>query len=201
MPHRKAILPATVVFLAILPSALQAGTIDFESLPDGTLVTTQYPGLIFTNAIALTAGISLNEFEFPPRSGTTVISDFGGSLSIAFRTPIASFGGYFTYLVPLTLLALDAGGNPVASASSAFGTNLACLAGAPCSGYPGSSPNEWIKVGFTGGIARIIITGNLEGESFALDDAIYTSTVPEPANTFLFTVIIVVLNRCQKRIS
>src|SRR5438876_503506 len=46
-----------------------AGTIDFENQSDGTIVTTQYPGLTLTNAIILSAGVSLNEFELPPHSG------------------------------------------------------------------------------------------------------------------------------------
>jgi hypothetical protein len=47
-------------------------TLDFEGFPDSTILSTQYSGLTFTNAIILTAGISLNEFEFPPHSGVNV---------------------------------------------------------------------------------------------------------------------------------
>src|SRR5207244_4503963 len=48
--------------------------IDFEGLQDGTILSNQYSGVTFSNAIILTAGISLNEFEFPPLSGTNVAS-------------------------------------------------------------------------------------------------------------------------------
>ena len=37
-----------------------AATIDFEGLADSTILTNQYPGLTFTNAIVLTAGIGIN---------------------------------------------------------------------------------------------------------------------------------------------
>jgi hypothetical protein len=58
---------ALLVGLTIVGEA-RATTIDFEGFPDSTIVTTQYPGLTFSNTIILTSGISLNEFEFPPHS-------------------------------------------------------------------------------------------------------------------------------------
>src|ERR1019366_8377021 len=97
-----------LAFLALAaPAFLVAGpiTIDFEGLPDSTILTNQYPGVTFSNAVILTAGISLNEFEFPPFSGSNVASDNGGPLSIAFASPATAFGGYFTHTVPLMLRA------------------------------------------------------------------------------------------------
>jgi hypothetical protein len=155
-------------------------TLDFEGFPDSTILTTQYPGLTFTNAIILTSGISLNEFDFPPRSGVNVVSDNNGPMTIDFGSPITSFGAYFTYLEPLSLDAFNASNAEVASASSAFSNNLACLAGPPCQGDPGSSPNEFIGLGFAGGISSVTITGDPLGGSFTMDDMTYTSAVPEP---------------------
>src|SRR5262245_43153844 len=77
-------------------------TINFEGLPEFTPVTTQYPGVVFSNAIVLTAGSSLNEFEFPPHSGSNVISDNGGAMSIMLTASATAFSGFFTYLAPLT---------------------------------------------------------------------------------------------------
>src|SRR5580698_1855718 len=77
-------------------------TLNFEDFPDGTpipdstSITTQFPGLTFTNTTVITAGISLNEFEFPPRSGSNVAFDDGGPITIAFASPTSSFSGYFT---------------------------------------------------------------------------------------------------------
>jgi hypothetical protein len=168
--------------------------LDFEGFPDSTILTAQYPGVTFTNAIILTSGISLNEFEFPPHSGVNVVSDNGGPMTIDFSTPITSFGGYFTHLEPLTLDGFNAGDKQVASAASLFSNNLACLAGPPCSGDPGSSPNEFIQLSFTGGISSVTITGDPAGGSFVLDDATYTTSsapaVPEP---WCFPILLLVV--------
>ncbi|MGH9614348.1 MAG: hypothetical protein ACRD4P_14840 [Bryobacteraceae bacterium] len=43
--------------------------INFEGFSDGDILANQIPGLNFTNVQVATAGISLNEFDFPPRSG------------------------------------------------------------------------------------------------------------------------------------
>lgn len=178
---------STTVIVCLLASSLSAAPIilDFEDLSDLEPVTTQFPGLTFSNTIALTAGISLNEFEFPPRSGVNVVSDEGGPIEIAFAAPVLSFAGYFTYLVPITLTAFDALDTPIASASSLFGSNLACLAGPPCFGDPGSSPNELLEVSFAAGIAKVAIEGDNLGGSFVLDDAQYrasaSTVIPEPS--------------------
>ncbi len=183
---------STIVFLLLSVPFLQAATINlnFEGFPDGTNLTTQYPGLTFSNTQILTAGIGLNEFEFPPHSGTNVASDNGGPISILFATPTNTFSGDFTYTVPLTLKGFNGAGTQVASATSKFGNNLACLAGPPCSGQAGSSPNELLSVSSLSGISRVTITGDLAGGSFVLDDATITSSpstaVPEPS-TFLLS--------------
>jgi hypothetical protein len=177
-------LPFCLVLLLLLCAvSLRAATIlDFEGFPDSTILTTQYPGLTFTNTIILTAGISLNEFEFPPHSGVNVASDNGGPISIAFDTPILGFGGYFTYAEPLTLDAFDATGTQVASATSAFSSNDALF------GDPGSSPNEFLSVSSPGGISSLTMAGDPDGGSFVMDDATTTSAVPEP---HLFGTILV----------
>lgn len=172
-----------LVALGVVATSAPAGTIGFEGFPDSTILTTQYPGLTFNNAIILTSGISLNEFEFPPHSGKNVVSDNNGPMTIAFASPVLSFGGYFTYAEPLTIDGFAASNSQVASATSLFSDNLACLAGPPCSGDPGSSPNEFIELGFAGGISSVTITGDPLGGSFTMDDMKYT--VPEP-NSFPF---------------
>jgi len=49
--------------------------INFDDLSDLTPVTNQYKNSIFERATAITAGLSLNEFEAKPHSGSTVIFD------------------------------------------------------------------------------------------------------------------------------
>lgn len=175
---------STVLFAAVVVVLIAAGegratTIDFEGFPDSTILTTQYPGLTFSNTIILTLAISLNEFEFPPESGVNVASDNNGPITIDFSTPITSFSGYFTYLEPLTLDGFDASDTEVASAVSEFSDNDALF------GDPGSSPNELIDLSFAGGMSSVTITGDPLGGSFTMDDLSYTSAtaaVPEPGS-------------------
>jgi hypothetical protein len=195
--HRRGTLPFVVCLLGYAQTQAVADTVtvNFEGFPDSTILTNQYPGLTFSNAIVLTAGISLNEFEFPPHSGSNVGSYNNGPISIAFSAPILTFSGYFTYLEPLTLDAFNASNTEVDSAASAFSNNLACLAGPPCPGDPGSSPNEFIELGFADGISSITIMGDPLGGSFTMDDVTYTSAVPEsnPRSTILICVIFLFL--------
>lgn len=155
--------------------------LDFESLSDGESVSSQFAGMTFSNAATLTAGISLNEFDFPPHSGSNVVFDDGGAMLIQFTAPIFSFGGFFTYAAPLTLTAFDAGHNAVTSVSSAFLSNLGLDAG--------SVPNEFLTVLWASGISSVTIHGDAFGGSFTLDDAtvtpLDTTTVPEPATLAL----------------
>lgn len=178
-----AVLP---FLLAAAAPGLTAGTIvlDFEAFSDSTPLTTQCPGVTFSNATVISAGITLNEFELPPHSGTNVVFDDGGPMTISFASPVLSLGGYFTYYEPITLAAFDALNNEVASATSAFSINVACGDGPPCLGDLGSSPNEFLQVAFTSGISRITITGDPAGGSFTLDDVTYTA-VPEPSTIAL----------------
>jgi len=98
---------------------------------------------------------------------------------INFGPPVASFGAYFTYVVPLTMTAFDSGNNPVAQAFSQFNNNLACLAGPPCFGDVGSAPNEFIQVAFAGGVSGVTIVGDPSGFSLAMDEP---AAVPEPSS-------------------
>ncbi len=61
----------TTVLLVSTCAHLSAATLtfDFEALDDGTTLSAQLPGVTFANAVVLTAGLSLNEFDFPPASG------------------------------------------------------------------------------------------------------------------------------------
>ena len=155
--------------------------IDFEGLSDSEIVTTQFLslGLTFEHTIALTAGISLNEFEFPPRSGSNVVFDDGGPITISFTAPMSGVGAYFTYLTALTLSFYNNLDVLLGTATSAFSTNLAL------SGDPGSSPNEHLLLADTPGIFKVVITGDPDaGGSFTMDDLTLTS-VPEPATLIL----------------
>jgi hypothetical protein len=176
----KIVIPSVLAILLATFGTAGATVIDFETLADSTAITTQFPGSTFSNATVVTAGVSLNEFEFPPNSGTNVAFDDGGVITIAFDILQASVAGRFTYLVPVTLTAFDAALNPIATDVSDFSTNLAL------SGEPGSSPNELLQVVSALGIARVTIAGDPLGGSFTLDDLAFierpvVSQAPAPA--------------------
>jgi hypothetical protein len=186
--HRFTLLAVSALVALCTLASARGGTVflDFDSLSDSDIVTNQFPSLIFSNTIVLSAGISLNEFEFPPHSGMNVISDSGGPISITFATPILSFSGFFTYAEPLVLAAFDASLAQVASVTSTFSSNDALF------GDPGSSPNEFLSVSFAGGISSVTIVADSAGSSFVLDDLTYASqvAVPEPRSLSLFLLVI-----------
>jgi uncharacterized repeat protein (TIGR01451 family) len=194
------IAPITCAILAVLVlwiAPVRGGspiTIDFEGLTDSTILANQYAtqyGVTFANTVivksqVLTSKTSLNEFEFPPHSGTNVATDNGGPMTIKFASPVSAVGGYFTYgeggvqsFTRLIIQAFDSNNNSIGSVSSAFSNNEAL------SGDPGSSPNTFLQVSGAAGISYVVITGDPNGGSFALDDLTITPFAPVPAITSL----------------
>jgi hypothetical protein len=169
---RYAVFSISILFYPIISSA---DVVDFEKLSDSEIVTNQYAGLSFTNAVALSSGLSLNDAEFPPYSGSNVAFDNNGSMSITFSSQVKTVGGYFTYLEPITLIGYNDSNQPVATTSSLFSTNTALT------GDAGSHPNEYLSVSFASGISQVTIAGNPNGSSFALDNLTYVSSVDEPS--------------------
>jgi hypothetical protein len=185
-----------IAALIVLPGRLFAApiVIDFDTLGDLGSVTSQFAGLTFSNATVLTAGSSLNEFEFPPRSGSNVLFDDGGAISIDFTTPIFGFGGFFTYLTPLTITAFDSSHNLLGSVSSQFATNLAV------SGDAGTSPNEFLQFWSTVAIGSVSVAGDPAGGSFVVDDVtLQTAPVPEPGTLSLLAVGALLAVRARRR--
>jgi hypothetical protein len=159
----------------------RAYVLEFDELSDLDPLTDQYHaafGVDFSAATVLSAGVSLNEFEFPPRSGANVIFDDGGPMLVTFDVLALEAGGYFTYSEPITLTAYDASFNVLGTIGSSHSSNLAL------SGDPGSSPNELVQISIAGGFVHLGIAGDALGGSFVLDD--FTATpVPEPALSIL----------------
>ncbi|MCK6556081.1 PEP-CTERM sorting domain-containing protein [Candidatus Binatia bacterium] len=174
---------ATLVLVGGRPAG--AVPIDFESLVDLEVVTGQFAGqgVTFGNTIALVDGSiggSLNEVEFPPQSGWTVVSDDGGPMTLVFGTAVGVVSGYFTYNTALTLEAFSdtAGTISIGSISSLYNSNTAV------SGDPGSSPNEFLQLLGLGPIGSVRITGAPTGGSFTMDD-LSVDPVPEPGTLIL----------------
>ncbi len=149
--------------------------ITFDTLSDLEPVTSQLPGLTFSGATVLTAGISLNEFEFPPASGDKVVFDEFGPIEIVFDVPVLSVSGLFTYAAELTATAFDETSAIVDTDTSNFFSNLAL------SGNAGSLPNELLMLSSGAGISRVVFEGDLFGASFVLDNLDVTPlTIPIP---------------------
>ena len=163
------------VLALLVPTALQGAPffIDFESFSDFEPVTNQIPGVTFSNTTALQAGVSLNEFEFPPASGSIAAFDDFGPMELIFDMPITDFFGRFTYTTKINLLAYDSSNLLVDSVMSMFDSNLAL------SGDPGSAPSETLGVSSLTGISRVVIQGDLSGGSFVGDD-FRADAIPEP---------------------
>jgi hypothetical protein len=181
--------------LACAPAT--ALTIDFETLADSESLSSQFAGLSFSNAIALNAGLSLNDVEFPPHSGSVVVSDDGGPIGLSFASPVAQVGAYFTYASPVTVTAFDVLDQVLGSVTTLHGSNSAV------SGDAGSSPNELLQLTFAAGIARLTFAGDALGASFVLDDLSFTPKavgIPEPATALLAMIGLVGLlagRRCM----
>lgn len=166
----------------VTPASASVVVYGFDGFPDSTALTGQFAGLSFSHATVINAGATLNDAEFPPRSGDGVVVDDGGAISITFAAPVFSVGGYFTYVSGLSLSAFDGASNLLGTRNSLFATNLLA------SGDPGSSPNEMLSFASAGGlIARVVITGDAAGTSFVLDDLTVDvgNTVPEPQTLLL----------------
>jgi|HubBroStandDraft_4_1064222.scaffolds.fasta_scaffold166684_2 hypothetical protein len=194
--------PASLLFLVCLfapPAHADSVTIDFENLSDSTIVGSNYAsqGVIFTGAVVLSAGISLNDADFPPHSGTNVAVDALGPMTLTFTTPISSFSGFFTYLEPVTITAFGAADQVLGSATSMFAENFVSS---------GNPPNELLQIGALSSIDSLTIVGDPGGSSFTVDDIAFTqtssSTVPEPATLALTgggLIFMVAMRRLARR--
>ncbi len=161
--------------LLLQPSPGSAGVIDFESLPDSVPLLDQLAaqGVTFQNAVTLTAGLSLNEADFPPHSGVRAVGDDGnGPMRLMFAAPIDVFSAYFTYSSGLSFSLFDSLGalqNVVATNDM---SNL---------GQSTAITINMIDV------ARIDIAGGTP-ESFIMDDLAIDPArgIPEPGTLDLF---------------
>ena len=172
---------ATAALLAVPAAGVHSAPVvlDFESLADSTSLTTQLVGFTFSNARVLQSGMTLNNLDFPPKSGVNALVDEGGAVGVRFDTPVLSVGAFLTYVTPITLTAYDSLDNVLATVTSLYGNNGALA------GEPGSRPNEWLQLSLAAtSITRVEFRGSATGTSFILGDLVVDaggpSPVPEP---------------------
>jgi hypothetical protein len=162
----------------------EATLIDFEGLPDLVSVNELYAaeGVHFSNAISLTAGFSLNEFDYPPSSGVVAIGDDFAPIEIRFDNLAYDISAFFTYASQLTFSAYGAGGALIGVYVNPGFDNL------------GSS--EQIALNFFN-VESLIIAGEFDG-SYIMDDLGFT-TVPAPGSGLflLMGLLWIVVGKCH----
>lgn len=183
-------------FFCLASVSATANTINFEDLSDSDTVGSHYQGITFTNAVVLTAGASLNEFDFPPHSGINAIFDQSGPITINFQDAVSSISGYFTHTLRLSMEAYDSNNQLLGSTNSFFLNNTAL------NGDAASSPNELMSLSFSNlGISKVIILGESSGSSFVADDFTFatTSAVPLPQSSVLLVSGLMVIGAMTRR--
>ncbi len=177
MKKINAIFLSVLLFVFAICVPAQAITIDFEDIPDLTSVGDFYAsfGIHFENALSLTAGFSLNEFDYPPSSGDVAVGDDWAPIMLTFDNPAENIFANFTYASQLTFTAWDDIGNVIGTYVNPYFDNL------------GSS--QQIGLAFTG-VHALQIAGEWDG-SYIMDDLNYeftqTAPVPEPATILLLS--------------
>ncbi len=162
---------AALFLTAAVASPARAALIDFESLALDEFVTNQFAaeGVLFENAINLVAGITLNEIDFPPSSGTNVIA----GLDLGALSATIPLGASHVSLQMTT--ALDASVRFFDSFDALLGEILVTpnLGGHTLVSFDSASP-----------IATVSIGDVATGSAFFLtvdDFEFVTSAVPEPS--------------------
>jgi len=163
-----------VLALSFPPSLFADPILTFEGFSDLTVITNQYPRVVFNGATILTAGISLNQIDFPPHSGVNVVINSVGPMELVFSPSINYFSGYLTYYNGMTVEGYDVLNNLLDTAIGAYSANFVSS---------GNPPNEYLRIDASG-ITRVVLTGG-GNNSFVLDDAQFTGAVPEPSTFFL----------------
>lgn len=154
----------SALWLAIAAGTAQATLVDFESFVDNFALSNEVPGLTVSGGTVVTAGISLNEIDFPPTSGLNVLAAPSGSLTLGFLEPITDFSAYLTFAEPLAFSAFGVGGNLLLSFGSPVGSNLGSTA----------------LINFNmPGVTLLVIAGQ-GGSGFTLDDLSFNSVTPTP---------------------
>jgi hypothetical protein len=144
-----------------------ADVITFDNLPDRTIVTNQFPGVSFTGAQVLTAGVDLNP-NFPPVSNPNVVFDFlNGTITATFTTPVTSVGAFVTGNTSITET-IFRGATMLGSVSTGGANFIGAGTGLP--------PNIFLSISDFD-ITRAVFTDT--GNSFTLDNFTFTP-VPGP---------------------
>jgi hypothetical protein len=168
----------TCAFLGPVAAAATT-TIDFESIPEGTIASDQFTGLTITGGSVLTQDSRLNP-RFPPHSGSNIIFNYlDGEITLDFTTPVDFVGGYVTGGRQVVLYLFN---GPQFDFLGSVRTNGSNFVGT------GRAPNQFLQFSAPS-ITRATFSNNaFEANSFTVDDLTIGGTiitrggaVPEPA--------------------
>jgi hypothetical protein len=165
----KSVIATTLALSLFACCDAYADVITFDNLATGTIVTNQFPGVSFTGAQVLTAGVDLNPL-FPPVSNPNVVFDISIDTIIAtFTTPVTSVGAFITGNTSITE-SIFRGATLLGSVSTGGANFVGAGTGLPPNIFLSISNFDITSVAFSD-------TGN----SFTLDNFTFTPTpVPGP---------------------
>ncbi len=176
--HQSVRFLAVLVLSAAVASPASAALIDFDSLALDEFVTNQFSaeGIVFNNAVTLVAGISLNEIDFPPSSGTNVVSGLDlGPIEAAFPLGTSHVSLQMTTAMPARVQFFDS--------LDALLTEILVA--------PNLGAHTLVSFDSLSPIARVTVGDDWMGSAFFLtvDDVEFAaSAVPEPATVTLMAL-------------
>jgi hypothetical protein len=89
-------LAGSAAVLASQPASAITTVIGFDNIPEGTVATNQFTGVVFSGASVLTENSELNP-AFPPKSDPNVVYDYlNGTITLDFTVPVSEIGAYVT---------------------------------------------------------------------------------------------------------
>lgn len=155
-------------------SAASAALVTFEGFSDGALLVNEVAGVSISGGTVLSAGIGLNELDFPPNSGVNVLAALSGPLSFDFGVPMAA-SAYIVVSEQLSVNAFDPLGQLLATFNAPFASNL---------GVPALFDFSWA------GASRYAL---VSAQGFVIDDLRFDAgplEVPEPSSLALTAIAV-----------
>lgn len=184
----------SALLLYVFSFGASANLIDFDNLEDFAVATSGISGVDIEGLVALSAGLSLNEFQFPPRSGSIAATNESSEVIFVFGPRIFSFSAYFSYVEPFQLFAYGVNGENLGIFPSAKNSHFA----------DGDSLvnfiHEEIKIFAEEPISKIIISSD-STYSYVVDDVTFShvTQVPELSTSMYFIFGLTLISGCFAR--
>lgn len=164
-------MAAFALGLAFFCTTVKAIPIGFEGYMDSYALTDEIAGVSFSGGTVLTAGVGLNEIDYPPTSGLNVLAALSGSLTVKSNVPISFVAANFTFADTLTFTGFDIDMNTLFSLQTPSTSNL---------GFS-------YQFDYTQPTLSSFVVTTQDGTPFTMDDLTLTgaTAVPEPGTLAL----------------